>query len=54
MGFIQLYKRELTVAACWFPALVENNFYLLLGILVCPEPFGVVRVENTDNRRAEF
>lgn len=53
MGFMQLYKRELTVAACWFPALVEDNFYLL-GILVCPESFGVVRVENTDNCTAEF
>lgn len=54
MGFMLLYKRELTTAACWFPAVVENNFYLLLGILVCPEPFGVVRVENTDNCTAEF
>lgn len=54
MGFMLLYRRELTTAACWFPAVVENNFYLLLGILVCPEPFGVVRVENTDNFTAEF
>ena len=31
-----------------------NSFYLLVDTLVCLEPFGVVRLENTDNSTAKF
>jgi len=40
--------------ACWFLALMGNNFCLLVDILVFLEPFGVVRLENTDNSTAKF
>lgn len=31
-----------------------NNFCLLVDILFCSEPLGVVRLENTDNSTAKF
>lgn len=31
-----------------------NNFYLLVDVLICLEPFGVVRFENTNFKTVNF
>lgn len=49
-----LFRCDLVFVVCWFPALMGNDFYPLVDILVYLEPFGVVRCENTYNSTAEF
>lgn len=53
MAFMLLFTCDLVFVVCSFPALMGNNFYLPVDILVCLETFGVITLENT-NSSAKF